>query len=685
MGCGRAAWAVVGFDITRCGKEQRYMKLDLLRLRNFRCFGDTPTEIQLDPVTAFIGLNGSGKTAALLGLCRLFGDSTSRRRVVRSDFHVPTGKQLDDLESMTLYVEAQFSFPEAKEDVGIPQVFRNMVIDDDGELIARVRLEATFTRGALAEGDIEERVYWIVSPADEPSAKEKLPMLAHQRDVVQVIYLPAVRDPEKELRYASGTLLNRLLRAGKWSAKAVADSEKLASKMSSILNAEPPLEAIHKKLSESWGELYSGADIGSPQLTVSGVRFEDTLRLLKTAFVKSDSNDTQDLGQISDGWRSLLYFALVRSVFALEQEVAKTGSKDVAFDHQKAKVPALTVFAVEEPENHLAPHFLAKVMSAMRELSEQSPAQVVLTSHSPAVMSRISPREVRHFQLAKDFLAEIHSIELPKHKTEEYKFVSGAVHAYPEMYFSRLVVLGEGESEAIVLPRIAASVENLRLDPSFVSFVPLGGRHVHHLWKLLRSLAIPHLTLLDLDWTREGGGWNRIQYVCEQLVLNGVPRSPLLEVTDKEGRTSVLSDSGVASIGQWDLTDTKSRDAWRRSLEGFGVFFCKPLDLDLLMLQYFTEAYKKVAGHSGPKFPKAEKDREQYFEEVVKIVAGKNASAIDFDDYDKDLLAWYRYLFLGLGKPTTHLSAIASLTRKELSESCPPVLKRLCKAIRKAL
>jgi hypothetical protein len=102
------------------------------------------------------------------------------------------------------------------------------------------------------------------------------------------------------------------------------------------------------------------------------------------------------------------------------------------------------------------------------------------------------------------------------------------------------------------------------------------------------------------------------------------------------------------------------------------------------MLRYFREAYKK-AGHGGPKFPKAEKEREQYFEEVVKVVAGKNASAVDFDDDDKDLLAWYRYLFLGLGKPTTHLSAIASLTRKELSESCPPVLKRLCKAIRKAL
>jgi hypothetical protein len=287
--------------------------------------------------------------------------------------------------------------------------------------------------------------------------------------------------------------------------------------------------------------------------------------------------------------------------------------------------------------------------------------------------------------LAEDFLAEIHSIELPKHKTEEYKFVAGAVHAYPEMYFSRLVVLGEGDSEAIVLPRIAASVENLRLDPSFVSFVPLGGRHVHHLWKLLRSLSIPHLTLLDLDWTREGGGWNRIQYVCEQLILNGVPRSPLLKVTDETGKTSVLSDSDVASIGQWDLTNTKNRDAWRQSLEGFGVFFCKPLDLDLLMLRHFTEAYKKVAGHGGPKFPKAEKEREQYFEEVVKVVAGKNASAIDFNDDDKALLAWYRYLFLGLGKPITHLSAIGALTRKELSESCPPVLKRLCKAIREAL
>src|SRR5260370_25625337 len=110
------------------------MKLDLIRISNSRCFGDKPTEIPFDPLTAFSGLNGSGKTAALLALCRLFGDSIARRRVLRSDFHVPNGKQLDDFESIALFVEARFSFSATKVDAGIPQVFRNMVIDDDGEL-----------------------------------------------------------------------------------------------------------------------------------------------------------------------------------------------------------------------------------------------------------------------------------------------------------------------------------------------------------------------------------------------------------------------------------------------------------------------------------------------------------------------------------------------------------------------
>ncbi|MBN0266524.1 AAA family ATPase, partial [Pseudomonas aeruginosa] len=65
------------------------MKLQTIRLSNFQSFGVQPTELGLDDITYLIGPNGSGKTAALQALCRLFAFDPSLRRILRSDFHVP--------------------------------------------------------------------------------------------------------------------------------------------------------------------------------------------------------------------------------------------------------------------------------------------------------------------------------------------------------------------------------------------------------------------------------------------------------------------------------------------------------------------------------------------------------------------------------------------------------------------
>ncbi|WP_080262275.1 AAA family ATPase [Vibrio parahaemolyticus] len=65
------------------------MKLDKLRLSCFQSYGSTSTEISLDDLTFLIGPNGSGKTAALQALCRMFAFDPSLRRIRKSDFHVP--------------------------------------------------------------------------------------------------------------------------------------------------------------------------------------------------------------------------------------------------------------------------------------------------------------------------------------------------------------------------------------------------------------------------------------------------------------------------------------------------------------------------------------------------------------------------------------------------------------------
>jgi hypothetical protein len=47
--------------------------------------------------------------------------------------------------------------------------------------------------------------------------------------------------------------------------------------------------------------------------------------------------------------------------------------------------------------------------------------------------------------------------------------------------------------------------------------------YVNHFWRLLNSLKIPYVTLLDFDIDRNGGGYGRIKYAVEQLLkMDGV-------------------------------------------------------------------------------------------------------------------------------------------------------------------
>jgi predicted ATP-dependent endonuclease of OLD family len=69
------------------------VKIESLSIENFRCFGPKPTKIDFETgVTAFVGGNGSGKTAAFQALSRLCGVTEAQRTVRRQDFHLAVNR-----------------------------------------------------------------------------------------------------------------------------------------------------------------------------------------------------------------------------------------------------------------------------------------------------------------------------------------------------------------------------------------------------------------------------------------------------------------------------------------------------------------------------------------------------------------------------------------------------------------
>ncbi len=133
----------------------------------------------------------------------------------------------------------------------------------------------------------------------------------------------------------------------------------------------------------------------------------------------------------------------------IETKIAE--GKASGFQSDGMYFPSLTLIAIEEPENNLAPFYLSRIVRQIEDITSGQRAQALVSSHSVSIMARVEPSQVRHFRLeCLDRTARVNPIRLPTGEEEVGKFIREAVRAYPELYFARFVILGEGASEQVV-------------------------------------------------------------------------------------------------------------------------------------------------------------------------------------------------------------------------------------------
>jgi putative ATP-dependent endonuclease of the OLD family len=434
--------------------------------------------------------------------------------------------------------------------------------------------------------------------------------------------------------------------------------------------AESAVDLVVRQVKQRWQEVHSAGTDTTPVFRPLDLRFAEFIRNVEVVLHPDEAGRERSLDDLSDGQRSLFHLAMTAATLDIEAQVAANPA-GVGFQNGGVPLPALTLIAVEEPENNLAPFYLSRIIRQIDELTHGQRAQAIVASHSPSILARIEPSQVRHFRLDPgDRTARVRPIHLPEGQEEASKFVREAVRSYPELYFARFVVLGEGASEEVVLPRLADAT-GFAIDRSFVAVVPLGGRHVNHLWRLLTDLGIPYATLLDLDWGRAGGGWGRIKTVCAQLLVNDVKPGQIFRDPHADG-----PEADLAAFDAYAPRDYPNLTVWVTSLRRFGVFFCVPLDLDYSMLQSFPAAYQTLEpGMQGPS-PQGD---------ARKAVLGDGGLPQLYRPKKHPLLRWYRYLFLGRGKPSTHVRVLCSLPNATMAANAPEELRALIAFIREHL
>jgi len=674
------------------------MRISRLTLSNFRCFGAKPTIIELDDITTFVGGNACGKTAVLSALARLFGVSPGDRGIRKSDFHLSPATNPASVSELSLFIEARIEFPELQDEEdrpgeAVPECFRQMSVDAPQESPScRVRLDAKWTKTTLPEGEVEESLVWVSTAEKVVKDEDTSRMTGDQRSRIHVLYVPASRDPAKQLRQTAGTLLHRLLGAIRWSASIRQKVEEASNESNKAFRAEPGVAVIEEMINHSWTALHDFRLLKNVHMRPLNPQFEDLLHQVEMVFSPGEGAAEQPTERLSDGLRSLFYLTLIASVFHAEdhaiQDAAENGQNS-PLRGEELDAPSLTILAIEEPENHLAPHYLGRILKLLSEIAGSHRAQAILTSHSPAILRRIDPASVRHLRLDPKTHETIASrITLPKEADEAHKYVRQAVKAYPELYFARMVVLCEGDSEELILPKLCELAE-VPVDPSFISVVPLGGRHVNHFWRLLDELSIPYVTLLDLDRERETGGWARVKYVMDQLLILGESKRNLLEFEDKHGKKSVLTDEGYAKMLEWSEANHQQLRQWLNALETYNVFFSYPLDIDFAMLRRFPKAYQLAKSGRGPRIPDREKSPDAFKKRLRSacqaVLKSEQSRGITYSRDQREAFIWYQHLFLGRGKPSTHILALNELQPRLLWKKAPVRLKRLIRRVQEML
>ena len=642
------------------------MYIESLSLRNFRCFGDTTVKIQFQPgITAFVGDNGAGKSSALEALMRLFSTNPSERYLRKSDVHFGIEEDSESVVEREIVIDVVFGGFDPK---NAANMFSDMLFSSgDDPLKVRLVFEGHYVKSESDEDEIEVKLYTVrtldaitFGPEDE----RKILFKGRPTRLVKLVYIPAHRDSSAIMRHALKNLLKRIERSADWDGDTRRQTKNFARGLEETLNSVTAISAVTDDLKSFWRGLHDGHYYADPHISVVATEFEKLIRDLTLSFGKSPGEDQGQLERLSEGQVSLLYFALSATLHNLHWKMVKESPANLeGFKAPDFSLAPLTIFALEEPENHLAPFYLPRLIGLLKELIDTtSSVQSFVTSHSASVLSRIDPRNVSYFRNCRQSLiSDVKRIPLLSKKDEFSDLLHQVILANPEIYFARLVIIGEGDSERIIIPRIAEAL-GVSLDPSFVAFVPIGGRHAQHLWRLVTELNIPCITLLDFDLGRYDGGMGRIRDAVNWL---------------KNIRPSI----GLSEVISNDELEPNVMDWWIQQLRLERVFYSAYLDLDMMMIRAFPGAYALDRN-----FDTAKDDLAKISTEVF----GENGPGNDDlgrvgASFNNNELFVYKYLFKSRSKPASHYHALATLNDETIKENCPEPLRALIGAAKTIL
>lgn len=518
------------------------MRIQRLRIHNYRSIRDV--EIECLPLVTLLGPNNHGKSNLLAALEFCLSPSV---KPVEQDFFVNRGEGDNDL-----WVEITFNeLTEQEKNIfkkyvqsdgpvcirktariqnGGIEVFYNGYVEEPdvewlksdkaGDYTTRESVNQTPLKdfvpssGRLTKADIEEaQQKYIEQHREELSFSrvlEKGPLIGQRNvggGVLPDFYLiPAVRDLTDEIKVKTttffGRLLNRAVHEMAERDPRFREARKQLEEVVQSLNVRDDKEQENNQLADlersieeellTWG-VKVNIEVTPPEL-------ERLLELGTDVHLNDGVKTTAD--RKGHGLQRAMMFALLRAW-------AKTLREEKSSRYQEGSAPPKqsdsVIFAMEEPELFLHPHAQRRLAMTLREIAEPPGHQVFICTHSThfvdlehykevAIITKRSPEEGTCIRQCVNELFEGDDTDERKKRFHMAQWINPD---RGEMFFAKLVVFVEGETEKVVLPFLAQKLGVF--DPD-ISIIDCGSKHNLPLYiAIAKAFEIPYLVIHDED------------------------------------------------------------------------------------------------------------------------------------------------------------------------------------------
>jgi putative ATP-dependent endonuclease of OLD family len=530
------------------------MYLSELKIRNFRQFGEgNPTfTVQFhEGVTALVGENDAGKTTVVDAIRHVLQTRDMEfMRLQPEDFHIcADGKQASDI---TICCKLSSLTPSEK------GAFAEY-LTYDGEQIS---LYLHWFARRLSDIPGSRRWVDITVRSCPDGSGPAFDALARQ--LLAAAYLRPLRDAEREMSPGRGSRLSQILnnfpeiKKGSSFDKAEPPADNAQAAQLSLVGLSDYLRHlvdIHEGVSGAQNAI--NVDYLS-HLALSGENLHGRISFA------GGGNDAARLRQILER----LELDLLEGTTGTSRGNYGLGSNNLLFMACEllllGKEPdGLPLLLIEEPEAHLHPQRQLRLMEFLEMAvkpaadSARRPVQVIVTTHSPNLSSKIPLNNIvllhqqRAFSLAEGFTAL---------SASDYRFLERFLDVTKaNLFFARGLIVVEGIAEAILIPPIAKMLCR-DLTAHGVSIIHVGGTGLRRYARILQRkdashgpLGIPTACLADMD----------VMPDCAPLILELVSGDSDSKWTSSRRKWKVKSEFGANSTEQ------------KKGLEGRRIKLCE--------------------------------------------------------------------------------------------------------------